>query len=158
MKKIVENIVRNKRTFILLFIIVLCVLFFRRILFLVGILKQQPATIKNIDQEISKVTVRPTLTDTGASIIADNIYQLVGEWVDMVWDKGGKVLAEMTKINNDADFLLVVKAYGVRGEKIIGFGNVVPKTLTQILRDELKQSSINEINKLYASKGITYRI
>lgn len=72
----------------------------------------------------------------------------------------GKYLANIfSKLNNDLDYLLLQKAYGIRTHDQCGWwtGDFTGN-LSQAIADELENSEIQLLNKYLAQRGITYKI
>ena len=88
--------------------------------------------------------------------IAEAIYDEIGWYNPFESDKA--VVSYMKEVKSDADFVLLVNAFGEKREQLAGVYLGSPKGLMYYLKDELNDKSIVEINQDYASKGITYRI
>jgi len=62
------------------------------------------------------------------------------------------------KLNNDADYLQLLQAWGKPNRKIYDWGIGYDMTLQQYLRYEMGEDEIAQINFILKSKGIKYRI
>lgn len=91
--------------------------------------------------------------------IAEDIYSLIGMWGDPVIGSDDKVVSLMTLVQNDLDFALLVKGFGLREEKYFwGVFESKPMSLIGFLNDDLSNKHIQKINQDYERKGIKYRI
>jgi len=73
-------------------------------------------------------------------------------------NSGKTVYAILSNMNNDADFLSLVKAYGVRTYDQCGwFMGDFTGNLYKAVNDELSANEIKEMNTLLAKKGISYK-
>jgi len=88
---------------------------------------------------------------TNYLVFADEIEQAM-QYMGTYPDKIADVLKKM---NNDADVLQLIKAFGVRC--IYFFGFCYEQTLPEALAEEVSTSWIAEYNKILSSKGIRYR-
>lgn len=101
--------------------------------------------------------VNPTITNSQASALAESIVkQFTG--ADILLQSYGVVERAFKQLNNNADFLLLKKAFGVRTYDDAFFGQVKNVTLESAIQDELTNGSIESLNKILKSKGITYQI
>jgi len=111
-----------------------------------------------LDTEIANATKKqqPTKGNQYWKIIADSIWSELGtfSW----FEDNGKVADMMIQVQNDADFLILVKEFGVREEQLAGVGFQGGKNLITLLKSDLSNKWITKINTDYASKGISYRI
>lgn len=109
-----------------------------------------------------RVTLHPTITLEQARVIAEQVraalYASSTFWTGPVFgdltEDEAAVIAAMTNevIQNDADVLLVVDAYGIYGELM-----TPDYTLPQAINAYLTSSDVQEINSAYADRGISIR-
>jgi hypothetical protein len=88
------------------------------------------------------VTVKPTLTNTELSAIAQSIYSSF-HWYN---DDEQAVYSQFRRLNNDADFTNLVRIYGTRGGKDI-FNQ---------LQSSFNLDEITVVNNILSQKGINY--
>lgn len=77
------------------------------------------------------------------------------------WSKSGYNVANIfNKLKNDVDYLDLVIAWGTRTYDDCGWGtgNVENVDLSKSIADELNDSERNNLNKILAKKGITYKV
>lgn len=102
------------------------------------------------------VTIPPTITRQAARLLADGIYSALygsGGWATGSVDEDeGAVIALLAQTNNDADVLLVIDEYGIRGWLWTGEYNL-PGAIARYL----SASDIQEINAGFAQRGINLR-
>jgi hypothetical protein len=105
---------------------------------------------------------KPTIGNQLASDLANQIYDAINFWGFTKVD-GNKIAATIKQINNDADFLLVKNAFGLKsfhdsmwplGTDDLGLADALQKILA------LEQSTdvLNSLNDYFKSKGMTTRI
>lgn len=105
---------------------------------------------KEVDEakdELNKLVVagkKPTLAPTQITGIANTLFNAM----DGPGTDEDAIIHEFAKINNDADMLSIIKAYGVRDGL----------TLQTDLKDELNSEHITALNGMLARKGIKYRL
>lgn len=112
-------------------------------------------TADELQQANQNSSTRQTITNTQASIFANNIYESMDGWG--TYEE--TIVDTFKKLKNNADFLAVNKAYGTR--TVFSRTWFVPdqtSTMIPALHDELSQYWIDEVNKILDNKGITYRI
>lgn len=117
--------------------------------------KKEVDSINADMNEAIKSGKKLTLSQSEIAGIANNLHTAMdgyGSNFDMI-------IKNMVRINNQVDFLAVVKSYGVR--KISsGKGNPAPDfegTLGQAFADELNAKELSAINLALAKKGIKHR-
>lgn len=108
------------------------------------------------------VDVDPTITAEQAQLIAETVAAAIyaGSTFWSGWPFGSLfedealVIAAMTNemIRNDADVLLVVDQYGIRGQFA-----TPDLTLPQAIRRYLEPSDVEQINDAYQARGINLR-
>ena len=62
------------------------------------------------------------------------------------------------KLNNNADFLALSKAWGKPNRRVYEWGIGRDMSLSQFLRYEMSDREIQKINSILTSKGIKYRV
>lgn len=102
----------------------------------------------------SQKTKPATLTKSQAESIANACHVAM----DGFGTDEDQLVAQLKKIKNNSDFLLVSTSYGV---KTVSSGHLNPEpdfvgTLSGALHNELKQSWLDKINKDLKTKGIKY--
>ena len=69
------------------------------------------------------------------------------------------VSTQLNKLQNNADYLALVEAFGVRTiNSGIYFVPDFKGTLSQVIRHALPQGDVDDLNKLLQKKGIKYRL
>jgi hypothetical protein len=69
------------------------------------------------------------------------------------------VSTQLNKLQNDADYLALVEAFGVRTiNSGIYFVPDFKGTLSQVIHHALPQGDVDDLNKLLQKKGIKYRL
>jgi len=111
--------------------------------------------VKDVNKEqrkLKKGGMELTLPLSSYGSIADNIYQagfvIGGTDEDTIY-------AQLNKLNNDLDYLEVVKRFGKRREE---FTWGTESDFSTFLHSELSASEISEANKILYDKGLTYTI
>jgi hypothetical protein len=146
-----------------------------------GSKKETDATRRELERLNSNSTTRTTLSQAQFSSLANKIFAAM----DGYGTDNKAIIAAMANLNNDADVLALINAYGIR--KISsGRANPMPDfegTLSGALTEEMPQTGygilnyallavnpiaglaaisngdigISDINKLFATKNISYR-
>jgi hypothetical protein len=103
----------------------------------------------------NNVITKQTISNAQASGFAGGLYSAmngVGTDVDAI-------LNIFKKVNNDADVLAIVKAYGTKSltSTLLWESETFNGQLSGALRDELDSSDVNKINKILSDKGIGYQ-
>jgi hypothetical protein len=62
------------------------------------------------------------------------------------------------KLKNNSDYLALLSAWGKPTRTVYEFGIGYSMTLPQFLRKEMSDSEVSKVNKILASKKITYRV
>jgi len=108
------------------------------------------------DIDVPVITEPPTMTRQAARIIADAIYSALygsgGFGTGSIDEDEAAVIALLAQPRNDADVLLVIDEYGVRGWLWTGDFNL-PGAIARYL----SPSDISEINDGFARRGINLR-
>lgn len=68
------------------------------------------------------------------------------------------IYSTFRKLNNNADYLQLLSAWGKPNRTIYDWGIGYDMTLPQYLRYEMGDEEINKINYILKSKGITYKV
>jgi len=68
------------------------------------------------------------------------------------------IYSTFRKLNNNADYLQLLSAWGKPNRTIYDWGIGYDMTLPQYLRYEMGDDEINKINYILKSKGITYKV
>lgn len=83
------------------------------------------------------------------------------DWLfSLGYSDSGYVLAKICRqLKNDADFLCLQVAFGIKTYDACGIwnGDVGPVTLTGAVNDELNSCEVEGLNKILASQGLTYK-
>ena len=113
------------------------------------------ATADELEEANQSAATKQTLTQSQVEAIANSMYAAMdgyGTYEDTIY-------GNFKQLKNNADFLAVVKAYGVRTvHSKVYFVSDVTTTLVPALQSELSQGWIDYINELLQSKGIKYRL
>jgi hypothetical protein len=112
---------------------------------------------KNELQQLSNDGIRPTITKSQADAYAEKIVKQF-KGADLLLGSYDVVNQIFKELKNNADFLLLKSAFGVRTYDDAFFGQVKNVTLESAIQDELTQFRINDLNKTLSKKGITYRV
>jgi hypothetical protein len=111
--------------------------------------------VEKTTDELKKLNVKPTLMPSQIDSVANQLFTAMnGYGTDY-----NSILKALVYINNNADMLSVIKAYGVRE---LSSGNFNPEpnltgTLGQAFSIELGSDQRTAVNNLLARKGVTYR-
>jgi CO dehydrogenase/acetyl-CoA synthase epsilon subunit len=113
------------------------------------------ATADELEEANQSVATKQKLTNAQVLAIANSMYAAMdgkGTYEDVIY-------SGFKQMSNNADFLAVVKAYGIRTvhSKVYFISDVVA-TLVPALQSELSQGWLDYINELLQSKGIKYRV
>lgn len=116
---------------------------------------------KNELNALVKNGVKPTITKSQADGFADRIVkQFTG--ADLLLQSFPTIKSVFNQLKNDADYLLLKQQFGLRSYNdafnLFGWNQVKNVTLEAAIQDELTQGSIDSLNQILASKGITYRV
>lgn len=110
------------------------------------------------DLDVPEIEVDPTLTRTYAGIMADRIFNAIygsgGFWGGSVWEDEPTVLATLLEVMNDADAVLLVDQYGIRGGMWTLTGDL---DLMGAVRTYLDASDINTVNEAYRARGMQFQ-
>lgn len=110
------------------------------------------------DLDIPEVAVDPTLTRSYAGVMADRIFSAIygsgGFWGGSVLEDEATVVATLLEVQNDADALLLVDAYGIRGGLWTLTGDL---DLMGAVRTYLEPENIDEVNSAYRSRGMQFQ-
>ena len=113
------------------------------------------AAKSKLAQLAAEFGILPTLSDTEFATMANNIVTAVN---DCGTDEDA-IVAQMQKINNEADIYKFIIVYDVRGYKGCFEGSYfgdVHHTLSETLHADMSQYWIDKINNILESKNITY--
>lgn len=108
-------------------------------------------------EDLIKKGKGPTISNASAAIYANKLFTAMDGW----GTDNSAVLSVFDNVRNDADVLLISKAWGKR---TLGSGAWNPSpdstnlTLSQALTEELGESYQVQLNNKLKSKGITYAI
>ena len=134
--------------------------------------RKTQAEVKSELAELQKQGVKKSYPDSQYNAWADKIEkQFDGvdwkqNWFDKdvpiigQWSGSGKSVAEIFKqLKNNADFLALVSAYGIRTYDQAGiFTGDFTGNLYQAIQDELDKGEIDALNAVLKKKGITYQV
>lgn len=98
--------------------------------------------------DVSDVDEPPTLTRQGARLLADTIFAAIygsGDfWTGSTGEREDVVIGALWQCRNDADVLLVIDAYGIRGGSWSLSGQMnLPATLVEYL-DRAERETLNQ--------------
>jgi hypothetical protein len=100
-------------------------------------------------QKLSKLTI-----ETIANAIKDE-----SDGIGLEHNYYWAVSTQLNKLQNDADYLALVDAFGVRTiNSGIYFVPDFKGTLSQVIHHALPQGDVDDLNKLLKKKGIKYRL
>lgn len=123
--------------------------------------KQQRATIQDVKNELQQTQnqgVKPTLNDSQFKSMADSI-QNAFEGCDPLETSQNTVNRAVKQLKNNADWLKLVEAYGVRTHDQCGWGTGdFTGNLYAAIEDELDSAEKSYVNKLLSERGITYKV
>ena len=123
-------------------VIVLIVVFWGKLKNLFNQLVNKTALNSTLDEYTEETGEHPTLSGATFNMLAQKLYTAmkgVGTDEDTIYSVFGQM-------NNTADVLKLVAVFGTRDGE----------TLDQWIRGDLNTWEINKINRLFASKGISY--
>lgn len=107
------------------------------------------ATLKDLNGELKKRGLTPSYIDSNYKALADQIH----EAMKYLGTDEDAILSVMRKMNNDADLLKLMDAFGSR-DYAYGF---YAKNLPQWFTAELDEDDIADINNILKSRKIQYR-
>ena len=87
--------------------------------------------------------------------IADTIYN---ELYTFATDNKSDAAYQLARVKNDADAIYLVKTFGQRKEKFLGFGYGPEMTLIPFVNANLSRDTINLINDNYKRKGMNFKL
>jgi hypothetical protein len=114
-------------------------------------------TLQDVNNDLRNLQnqgVRPSYSESQYKIYADGLFTCFDGWGTCAG-----YMVTFQQMNNDADVLKLIQAYGVRTIPSGKF-NPIPDftgTLPQALRDELQTIHIMGINNILKNKGIKYQ-
>jgi len=114
--------------------------------------KQSQNVISELDKALQKQTLTFPLSqyDSFANIIETASF-------DLGTDEQA-IYQVFNRLKNNADYLALTKAWGNPTRRFYDFFIPMDFTLPQMIRYEMSDSEIQVINKILATKGITYRV
>jgi hypothetical protein len=116
---------------------------------------------KNELNDLIKSGVKPTITKSQADAFADKIVKQF-KGADLLLQSYPTIKDILSQLKNNADYLLLKQQFGLRtytdAFNVFGWNKVENVTLEAAIQDELTTGSIDSLNKILASKGITYRV
>lgn len=115
---------------------------------------------KNAGKEIDPdtgVKMLPTFQLSEYLDKANTLYLALGSysWID---DNPKLAISTLKQMQNNIDIIKLKSAYGKRQNKNFGIAVGNEMDLYTMLRDQLGSSEIEEVNKYFTSKSITYSI
>jgi len=131
------------------------------------ILKRQPGkeSVKDAEDELSNSAQNPTYSDVQYSSWSDRIANEFAGCDPTTtasidgFSMSGRTVNNIFKVlNNNADFLKLIIAYGVRTYDQCGLFVNFTGNLYSAINDELTASEINKLNTTLKSKGIVYSV
>ena len=118
--------------------------------------KDDRQELNAINSELAQSPVKPTLSRASAEGMANIIFTAMDGW--QTDEKS--IYSQIHKVKNDADWLLLQKAYGTR--KISsGRGNIAPDytgTLSGALHEELDSAERQAVNAILRKNGVKFSI
>jgi len=106
--------------------------------------------------ELEKEVEKTGLTYPGSQYLTfANVIETAG--FDIGTDEEA-IYSTFRKLNNNADYLQLLSAWGKPNRTIYDWGIGYDMTLPQYLRYEMGDEEINKINYILKSKGITYKV
>lgn len=110
------------------------------------------------DLDVPEVTANPTLTRSYAGVMADRIFSAIygsgGFWGGSVLEDEATVVDTLLEVQNDADALLLVDAYGIRGGMWTLTGDL---DLMGAVRTYLDADYIAAVNTAYRQRGMQFQ-
>jgi len=121
-------------------------------------LDKEKSDAKNVE-EVEKNTNARGLSITKSKAewdqIADTIYN---ELYTFATDNKEDAAYQLARVKNDADAIYLVKTFGQRKEKFLGFGYGPEMTLIPFVNANLNRNTINLINDNYKRKGMNFKL
>jgi len=116
----------------------------------------QEAAQQNIKQYIDDTISRQTSTKSAGewSLIANTIYTDLDQ---PIYNNSDDAVYQLTRVKNDADVAMLIKAFGQRSSHWFGFIAGRLMDLPSFLNLHLTNSNTSIINDNYARKGIKFR-
>lgn len=110
------------------------------------------------DLDVPEVSVNPTLTRSYAGVMADRIFSAIygsgGFWGGSALEDEATVVDTLLEVQNDADALLLVDAYGIRGGMWTLTGDL---DLMGAVRTYLDADDIAAVNTAYRQRGMQFQ-
>jgi len=139
-------------------------LIIRPLLQKIGIIKTQEEKQKERSDELNVADLEKNTNARGISLskskaewdqIADTIYN---ELYTFATDNKEDAAYQLARVKNDADAAYLVKTFGQRKEKFLGFGYGPEMTLIPFVNANLSRNTINLINDNYKRKGMQFKL
>jgi len=121
-------------------------------------LDKEKSDAKNVEEVEKNTNARGlSLTKSKAEWdqIADTIYN---ELYTFATDNKEDAAYQLARVKNDADAIYLVKTFGQRKEKFLGFGYGPEMTLIPFVNANLNRNTINLINDNYKRKGMNFKL
>ncbi|MCI4667441.1 MAG: hypothetical protein MRZ79_04715 [Bacteroidia bacterium] len=97
----------------------------------------------------------PSLSSFQLKAFADQVYSVLKH--SAVADDKARAETLLKEMNNQADVLGLIAAYGKKQHYWFGLPDGEPQDLPAAISRELSASAIRRVNKLYQERGIKYR-
>jgi hypothetical protein len=119
--------------------------------------KENKKEAEEVDKELAQVVkkARPTKATSEFNSKADILYSALNK--SFVDKNHNKAVSVLNLIQNDADFLMLKRAFGFRQDYAFGvpMGNKID--MVEFVKNNLNSGWIDYLNKAYAKSKISYR-
>jgi len=117
--------------------------------------KSEVANIEEIEKNLNARGIELSRSKAEFDQIANAIYNSLR--FSAVADDKEEAGYQISRIQNDADAIYLVKTFGKRQEYLFGIPSGSPMGLTEFITSNLSREKINLINDNYKRKGIKFR-
>lgn len=122
--------------------------------------KDAQQSVKDAKEELKQVIdsgVKPSYSQSQYDSWAEKLVKQY-KGADLLLESYPTTKNIFDQLKNNADYLMLKKAFGVRTYDDAFFGQVKNVTLEAAIQDELATSSIKSLNSILEKKGITYSV
>lgn len=151
MKQFWNNLSSMQKVFVIVIAIILLWVFWNT---LQGYYMTAKNTLQNTGEMagLQSQGITPTYTAAQYSDMADSLFTAM----DGYGTNEDKIYAVFNKLRNDADFIKLDQAFGVRGATDDLFGFYAATDLQGWIIDDLDSSEITKLNNILRKKGISH--
>jgi len=117
--------------------------------------KSEVANIEEIEKNLNARGIDLSRSKAEFDQIANAIYNSLR--YSAISDNKEEAGYQVSRIQNDADAIYLIKTFGKRQEYLFGIPSGSPMGLTEFITSNLSREKINLINDNYKRKGIKFR-